>query len=1525
MSTKFPMCWLAGMFLAISLSTTTVEAQYGWNNGSGGSWMDPSNWSPQGGPPSGPTDTATIDLFSFMTITLPTTVEISSFTFNSPFCDLTGGTLILDSGFNWNAGELLGPVRVECNGDSEFTGDSAHVGKTLSNGIFINGGTVNWSSSGDIDFNTGSIITNNGTFNCQGTGNMGNSAGANLFVNSSSGTWNAQMFSGSSIFIPAINEGSLQVQGLATLTFHNTFTSDGPITVASSGSLVFLTSPQITLNSGSSVTGSGIVSMSSSPVTVAGNFTAGLGLGGGTVNFNGPGLANLSACFITNGTMGGSNQIIVTGPLTWFGGTINSPTNVIANGGMNLSGVSLSLAGGTLINTSNAVWADPQQSSTLSFANGASFSNAPGATFTCTLNGTLGNSSSPSSQFNNAGDFVMQSGGTALSSVVFNNSGTVDVQAGVMSLNAGGTNTGTFGVNSNATLTINGGTEWCNPGSTIEGLGLVSVVSGTLNLAGNLLANPVNIAGGTLNWLGNDVAAPSALTLSSGTLGGSNFVNVLGPMTWLGGTLNNSGAVFAQGGMTLGSGNNTLNLNGSTVICSSNVIWNGSGSIVFAGNSVLSNGVGVIFDSASDGTMANSSGANFFVNGGVYRKTGGTGSTSLGVPFLNAGTTIVQVATLALGNNATNTGLITVLSNATMALTAGLQSFVPGSTVSGGGQVSVLGSTLNLAGDLLSNTVSISSGVMNCLGNGTIMPIGLSLVGGTLGGSNGMVVNGAFNFLGGTLANAGGLVAKGTMTLGNGPTTLNLNGAILVNLSNAIWTGASSAAIHFTSSVFSNAANAKLHCLNDLTMTDVGGLNRFDNDGLFGKEGGTASTTINIPFYNRGTTIVETATLSLNNAMTGIGTMIVSNVATLAVPSGTTSFLPGSLLTGGGLVSVLGGTLNMAGDLLSNTVTISSGALNCLSNGNLMPIGLSLVGGTLGGANRMIVNGAVGILGGTLANSGGLVANGPMTLGNGSTTLNFNGTTLVNNSNATWTGSSSAAIHFTSSVLSNAANAQLHCLADLTMTDFSGLNRFDNDGLFGKEGGTASTAINVPFVNRGTTLVQTATLTLNNAVTGIGTMLVSNLATLYLGGGSQSYLSSSIMSGAGRVLVSGAAVDFSGVLTSNILSVVSGTMNFNGTNIAAPSVLNITNGIVGGSNFVTVPGPMTWLAGTIQGSNAIVANGGLTIASGASGVTLGGRTLVNGAIGKWTGDTISLSVAGILSNAASGTFDCTFDGTILDNGGGSNLVANAGLFRKTGGANQTVIDTPFNNRGTVEVDSGAINFLGQPYIQSAGTTSMKGGNLANSQPLQLLGGTLQGSGRISGSVSNSAIVYPGANGQGQMIVTGSYTQTTNGALNLEISGATPGNGFAVLVVSNTATLSGDVNLTLTNGFFPGTNATFTFLTCGTRVGFFNNFHYPTNNYLMALLYTPTNVSVRVVSTPAPPSAISSIQYGAPGPGSNTLAFSGISGYPYSVQYATNLPGPWTDFSTNTAGPDGTWFVIDPNATNALRFYRARSL
>jgi hypothetical protein len=290
---------------------------------------------------------------------------------------------------------------------------------------------------------------------------------------------------------------------------------------------------------------------------------------------------------------------------------------------------------------------------------------------------------------------------------------------------------------------------------------------------------------------------------------------------------------------------------------------------------------------------------------------------------------------------------------------------------------------------------------------------------------------------------------------------------------------------------------------------------------------------------------------------------------------------------------------------------------------------------------------------------------------------------------------------------------------------------------------------------------------------------------------------------------------------------------------------------------------------------------------------------------------------------------------------------------------------------------------------------------------------LGGNGLVSGAVLNHGLVSPGAS-PGQLIIAGDYTQGADGTLNIEIAGTHGGVDFDRLIVSNTATLDGTLNVTLTNGFYPAANSRFTFLTSAARSGNFATFNYPSNDVVLALNYGPSDVALKVINTrpsiapmadpiatnhapfelavhasdsdvPAqtlayglllsPPgakidtrgiiswtpnldrvpattsitvlvadngtpallasrtfqitvgelgmSSARSLQIGIPGVHSNTLTFAGIPSSTYVTEFATNLPGPWFSLMTNNAGSNGFWSVIDPEATNAARFYRAQ--
>jgi hypothetical protein len=54
-------------------------------------------------------------------------------------------------------------------------------------------------------------------------------------------------------------------------------------------------------------------------------------------------------------------------------------------------------------------------------------------------------------------------------------------------------------------------------------------------------------------------------------------------------------------------------------------------------------------------------------------------------------------------------------------------------------------------------------------------------------------------------------------------------------------------------------------------------------------------------------------------------------------------------------------------------------------------------------------------------------------------------------------------------------------------------------------------------------------------------------------------------------------------------------------------------------------------------------------------------------------------------------------------------------------------------------------------------------------------------------------------------------------------------------------------VTLTNGFYPPTNANFSFLTCASRSGTFSAVYYPSNDVGLQGLYSPTNASIQVIN------------------------------------------------------------------------------
>ena len=139
--------------------------------------------------------------------------------------------------------------------------------------------------------------------------------------------------------------------------------------------------------------------------------------------------------------------------------------------------------------------------------------------------------------------------------MVFNNTGVVDAESGVLSFNAGdtGNSSGSFSAQSGATVQFDGGT-FTLTGSVAPGSGTLAVAAGTVNFEGTYNDDAANtsISGsGTLAVMGT-LSVEGDFNQSGGTVTGPGTLGVTGQTTWTGGTMSGTGTTDAQGGLAIG-------------------------------------------------------------------------------------------------------------------------------------------------------------------------------------------------------------------------------------------------------------------------------------------------------------------------------------------------------------------------------------------------------------------------------------------------------------------------------------------------------------------------------------------------------------------------------------------------------------------------------------------------------------------------------------------------------------------------------------------------------------------------------------------------------------------------------------------------------------------------------------------------------------------------------------------------------------------------------------------------------------
>jgi len=1462
-----PALWLAGMLCC----ATAPAADIVWTNIAGGNWNNGANWSPNQAP--GANDTAWITNNGIYSVTLDANAALSglvlggtsgtqtlshasyTLTLNGPggsspygVYALAGGTLTgtgslaLAGPFNWSGGTIGSTgsnIVVRANGGLALSTNYKYLYATV-----VNSGAGSWS---------------NGTVYCYGTALFSNAAAATFDFKAdgtafypgngspalaNAGTLRKTAGTGTTLVgMSCTNTGSVQVNS-GTLSFGGggVATSTGSYAVAFGATLDFSLGTQ-SFTPGSSVTGGGGFSVSGATLDEWGTHSVTSNvLSGGVWNVNPGGTATLGTLNMSgSSTLGCSNQITVSGLMTWSGGTIIGHGTLSANGGLTISNSTGKYLCATLVNGGAGSWSGIQV-----YCYGtALFSNAPAATFDFTADGNSFYLWSGGPALANAGSLRKTAGsGTTTVSVSCTNIGSIQVNSGTLSFSGGGvaTSTGSYAVASGATLDLSGGTQAFNPGSSVTGAGAFSVSGGTLNECGTHNVATNLVSGGVWDLNCGGPVGLGTLTVSGGTLGCSNAVNVSGPMVWSGGTLSGNNPMSANAGLAIMNGSGAKNLY-NTLVNGGAGSWSGVYINCFS-TALFSNAPAATFDLTADGyAFMSSGGSPCLANAGTLRKTAGSGTTIINVSCTNAGSIQVNSGTLSFsgGGVATGTGSFAVAAGATLDLSWGSQIFNTGSSVTGAGTFSVSGATLNESGVHSVNSNLLSSGVWNVNPGGTVVLGAFTMSGGTLGCSNVANVSGPMVWSGGIIGGNNTISANGGLTIGPGGETLN---ATLVNNGAGSWRGNAIGCSGLA--LFSNAPAATFDLTADgnaLYLT--GGSPALANAGTMRKTAGTGTTIIGVSCTNTGSILVNSGTLRFDGGgvATGTGSYAVASGATLDLYRGAQTFNTGSSVTGAGTFSVSGATLNGSGthNVVSNF--LSGGVWNVNPGGTATLGALNMSGnGTLGCSNAITVTGPMIWSGGTINGNNTLSADGGLTISN--TSGKYLYSTLVNGGTGSWSGSGIGC--YGMGLFSNAPAATFDLTADGTVFVTGGGPGLANAGTLRKTAGTGVTAVGVSCTNSGSIQVNSGTLSFSGGglTTGAGSYAVASGTTLDLSWGSQVFNTGSSVTGTGTFSVSGATLNESGThnVVSNLLS--GGVWNVNPGGTATLGALNMSgNGTLGCSNLITVSGPMVWSGGTINGNNTICANGGLAITAGSTEYLY--ATIVSGGAGSWSGNPVYCYGTALFSNAPAATFDFTTDGTAFYLSGGSPALANAGTLRKTAGTGTTSVSVSCTNSGSVQANSGTLSFGGS-FVQTGGQTLLSGGNLTVQTTAQLRGGTLSGSGTITGSVSNNATVSPGAS-PGLLTIVGNYSEGPNAHLAIVLGGTTPGSGYDRLSVSGSAALVGTLDLSYWNGFTPSAGNIFTVLVASARSGAFSALTGPTNN--LATIYTPTSVLVEPGNVP----------------------------------------------------------------------------
>jgi hypothetical protein len=442
--------------------------------------------------------------------------------------------------------------------------------------------------------------------------------------------------------------------------------------------------------------------------------------------------------------------------------------------------------------------------------------------------------------------------------------------------------------------------------------------------------------------------------------------------------------------------------------------------------------------------------------------------------------------------------------------------------------------------------------------------------------------------------------------------------------------------------------------------------------------------------------------------------------------------------------------------------------------------------------------------------------------------------------------------------------------------------------------------------NRGTiTAAGSAVKTLENSpFWNAGTLAVTNSGGLLLDNGKLNNLTSGTVDIQGDPSItykSGGTITNWGLLrksagTGTSAITVYGFYNLNGTVQVDTGTLQLAGGGTrNNGTYLVSPGAVLELtAGATYQGTFSASGGGTVCSSGGIYTDAGGLTLdFPGSMFQWTGSYLQ----------------------------GTGPVTNRGTITAAGSAVKT-LSGPFWNAGTLAVtNTGALECNGATLNNlTSGTVDLQSDASITSSGM---GGTIKNWGlfRKSAGTGTSAIgvySFDNLNGTvqvdtGTLSLASSYAQGSGGII-IGLGGRGPGQA-GKLSVAYTATLSGPVNVFLTNGFALATGDRFQILSCATRSGTFSTASLPAGTSLQY-----SNYGVYLVVTSALPVLI-----GNPGlsNGVATFPFNTIDGQSYTVERNDEVDTTNWVVHTNFTGNGGMMQFAVPVNEATQRFFRVR--